>query len=219
MARQQNLGQIIPNIQVGTTETVEPSQNAEVINVGTSLNPILNFKIPKGEQGTGGTNDYNDLINKPDLSQYITKSVDDLINYYKKSETYTQAEINALIGAISTINLLVVQTLPTQDISTTTIYLVPKTTSSTNNVYDEYIYVSNAWEKIGSTEVDLSNYYTKSQTDDLLDNKQDTLTFDNTPTQNSNNPVKSGGIYTYINNTLGDINTILESLVSVGGGD
>ena len=29
-----------------------------------------------------------------------------------------------------------------------------------------------------------------------LDGKQDTLTFDNTPTQNSNNPVKSGGIKT-----------------------
>lgn len=31
---------------------------------------------------------------------------------------------------------------------------------------------------------------------ELLDNKQDTLTFDNAPTENSTNPVKSGGVYT-----------------------
>lgn len=32
-----------------------------------------------------------------------------------------------------------------------------------------------------------------------LDEKQNTLTFDNTPTANSNNPVKSGGVYTEVN--------------------
>ena len=38
--------------------------------------------------------------------------------------------------------------------------------------------------------------YTKSETNALLAGKQDTLTFDNSPSPNSNNPVKSGGIYT-----------------------
>ena len=37
---------------------------------------------------------------------------------------------------------------------------------------------------------------TKTQLDALLAAKQDTLTFDNLPTQNSNNPVKSGGVFT-----------------------
>ena len=48
-------------------------------------------------------------------------------------------------------------------------------------------------------------YYTKSEVDTALNGKQDTLTFDDTPTQSSNNPVKSGGIYTAlsgkVNNT------------------
>lgn len=113
---------------------------------------------------------YNDLTNKPDLSNFITNTVDNLVNYYKKSETYTQTEVNNLISAISTMNILVVQTLPTQDISTTTIYLLPRQTGETNNVYDEYIYVSNNWEKIGSTDIDLSNYYTKAEVDTLLAN-------------------------------------------------
>ena len=105
---------------------------------------------------------------------FITNTVNNLANYYLKSETYTQAEVNALIGAITTIHFEVVQTLPTSDIQTNVIYLVPKSTAGTNDVYDEYINMdgtSAGWELIGSTQVDLSNYYTKTQTDTLLDGK------------------------------------------------
>lgn len=47
--------------------------------------------------------------------------------------------------------------------------------------------------------------------------KQDTLTFDSTPTQSSNNPVTSDGIYSYINSTVGDIDTLLTNLNTGGG--
>lgn len=40
----------------------------------------------------------------------------------------------------------------------------------------------------------LTNYYKKSQIDTALGNKQDTLTFDSTPTSGSSNPVTSGGV-------------------------
>lgn len=40
----------------------------------------------------------------------------------------------------------------------------------------------------------------------VLENKQDALTFDNAPTQNSTNPVTSGGIYTAIQNARRNIN-------------
>jgi hypothetical protein len=114
----------------------------------------------------------SDLTND---TNFITNTVNNLTNYYKKSETYTQAEVDALISAIVTLNVLVVQTLPTQDISTTTIYLVPKATAGTQDIYDEYIYVNNAWEHIGSTEIDLSNYYTKTQIDTFLADKNDNV--------------------------------------------
>lgn len=102
---------------------------------------------------------------------FITNTVNNLTNYYLKSETYTQAEVDSLISAIVTLNILVVQTLPTQDISTTTIYLVPKQTAETQDIYDEYIYVNNAWEHIGTTQIDLSNYYTKTEVNNLLSAK------------------------------------------------
>lgn len=107
---------------------------------------------------------------------FITNTVSNLTNYYTKSNTYTKTEVDNLIATIVTLNILVVQSLPTSNISTTTIYLVPKATSETNNTYDEYINTdgtTQGWEKIGDTSVDLSNYYTKSQADALLSNKVD----------------------------------------------
>ena len=59
-------------------------------------------------------------------------------------------------------NFQVVNALPTENISTSTIYLVPSTTPSAENVYDEYIYVNGDWEHIGSTTIDLSDYVTKT---------------------------------------------------------
>jgi hypothetical protein len=48
------------------------------------------------------------------------------------------------------------------------LYLVPKEDTGDNDIFDEYLWVDNDWEHIGSTDIDLSNYYTKSETDDLV---------------------------------------------------
>lgn len=64
---------------------------------------------------------------------------------------------------------------------------------------------SNIWIKLnGNTptaiqDVSTGNYYINIDTATGLSQKQDTLTFDSTPTQNSTNPVTSGGIYTALN--------------------
>ena len=94
-------------------------------------------------------------------SQYITKAVSDLTNYYKKTETYTQTEINNKISAIPKFSISVVQALPTSDISSTTVYLVT-TGNETNNLYTEYIYVNNAWEILGTQKLDLTPYVKQS---------------------------------------------------------
>lgn len=78
----------------------------------------------------------------------------------------TVAEMNTAIGSaignINSFDMAVVQELPSQDISTHTIYLVPKT-GETNDVYDEYVYINSNWEMVGNTQIDLSNYATKSE--------------------------------------------------------
>lgn len=132
-------------------------------------------------------------VNKVVALNVITKAVNDLQNYYLKTETYNKSEVDALINNISSLTLDIVEELPTTDISTTTIYLVP--VSGATNVYMQHAYINNAWAQLGTTQVDLTNYYTKAQVDALLAAKQDVLTFDSTPTANSTNPVESGGVY------------------------
>ena len=127
-------------------------------------------------------------------SKQIVGAINELLGRFVNY--YTKSEVNDLVDNIQLLNIEVVQTLPTTDIDTHTIYFVPKPTPSQNDVYDEYMYVNNTWDLIGTTEVDLTNYYNKSEVDTLLAAKQNTLTFDSTPTANSNNPVKSGGIKT-----------------------
>lgn len=81
--------------------------------------------------------------------------------YAAKSDTYTKTEVDNLISAISTLSFQVVQSLPVSDIRTDVIYLVPSSLPSQQNIYDEYIYVNNAWECIGNTAIDLSGYELK----------------------------------------------------------
>lgn len=92
------------------------------------------------------------------------------------------------------------------------IYLVKnKESTESQNVYDEYLWINGAFEKLKSTDkIDLSDYYTKSQADTLLAAKQDKLTYDDVPTQGSNNAVTSGTVYTALATkaNAADINSI-----------
>ena len=97
----------------------------------------------------------------------ITETVNNLVNYYKKSETYTKDEINSLINNISAIHLEIVSELPVSNISTSTIYL---TEDTVNGGYVQHIYNNNQWVDIGSTTINLANYYTKSEIDNLFNN-------------------------------------------------
>jgi hypothetical protein len=70
--------------------------------------------------------------------------------------------ISTAIGNVHQFDIQIVQALPTENIQEHIIYFVPKT-GETNDVYDEYIRVNNVWEMIGNTQIDLSNYATKSE--------------------------------------------------------
>ena len=83
--------------------------------------------------------------------------------------------VYTLINAITSSSFQVVTELPTSNISTSTIYLKLNKKAATDNIYDEYIYVNNKWEILGSTAIDLTNYYTKDQVNTELNKKQNTL--------------------------------------------
>lgn len=116
--------------------------------------------------------DYSLLDNAPTKvsdfendSEFITNTVGNLVNYYKKSETYTQQEINNLIAAVESFKIKVVDELPETDIDTHAIYFAPKNPRAViKDSYNSYVYIDGAWELIGSTDIDLDNYFTKDET-------------------------------------------------------
>lgn len=79
--------------------------------------------------------------------------------------TYLWGKIQSSIHEQIAVNvrLEVVQALPASG-EANIIYLVPGQTTATSNIYDEYIWTGTpgAWEKIGTTATDLSNYATTS---------------------------------------------------------
>lgn len=63
----------------------------------------------------------------------------------------------------------IVDELPTENIDPQIIYLVKETVGEEYDYYNEYIYVDGEWELLGSTRIDLSNYYTKEQVDKIIE--------------------------------------------------
>lgn len=79
------------------------------------------------------------------------------------------ADVTALQQAVAgALHREIVESLPTADIDPNTIYMILSGTSATENVYNEFMYVNNAWELIGTSATDLTNYYTKGEVDGLL---------------------------------------------------
>lgn len=77
-----------------------------------------------------------------------------------QTQSQVQQAINDAVGQITGLSFEIVQTLPATG-TAGTIYLVPNS-GSAPNIYDEYVWVtsggSGSFEKIGTTDVDLSGY-------------------------------------------------------------
>lgn len=100
----------------------------------------------------------NAVTNKADKSAIPTKvsQLSDAGEYAKKTD---------LNGRLTR---EVVDAMPTvDDMKENVIYMVPNG-GKEGNVYDEYMLVNGAFELLGTTETDLSNYYNKTELDKAL---------------------------------------------------
>ena len=140
-----NLLASVTNVKAGTKYLLSP------VSDGSSEVEMVEYVGPTKT---------SDLTND---SGYITKAVNDLANYYIKSEVYTQEEVRTLISNLNSVKLQKVESLPEAGESNI-IYLVPKIASE-NDIYDEYIFVDGKPEHIGSTQVDLSGYVQEAPED------------------------------------------------------
>lgn len=141
----------IPTVNDGLLTIQQNGTTVETFSANQSGNKIANIQVPTKT---------SDITND---SGFILNTVNNLTNYYLKSETYTRTEVANLISQAITGVFIFVQTLPTASASTMgKIYLVPKSTPETNNIKDEYITVEEnstySWEHIGDTAVDLTGF-------------------------------------------------------------
>lgn len=98
-------------------------------------------------------------------SYYTSSQVDTLLNAKADaSTTYTKTETdNAIATAFTNAELYeIVPELPSSNIKNNKMYLVANNKSQSGNVYDIYIRVSNAWEKVDSIELDVSTLASQS---------------------------------------------------------
>lgn len=110
---------------------------------------------------------------------YIKNTADNLVHYYNKADTYTKTEVNGLISNIQKLTSQIVDELPTENIDPSVIYLIKIGDTS---AYMQHMYINGAWAELGSTQVDLSDYYKKTEIDTKLADKADKTELPTVPT-------------------------------------
>ena len=94
-----------------------------------------------------------------------------------QTDTQVQAAINSALEGITGIDFQVVQSWPATG-TKGVIYLMSNGSSAASNIYDEYIWLSSSssYEKIGTTQVDLTNYVQFSDLVELTNGEIDNIT-------------------------------------------
>lgn len=167
-AERAKLNGVAAGAQVNVIETVK--RNGVALPVA---NKAVNITVPTKTSDLQNDGDGNSqfattraLNNEASRAQTIESELRTDVTSAQSAilDRYTKAETNALVsGAVSGM-FVVAQSLPATGESNK-IYLVPKSGGETGDVRDEYVWVNGAWEIIGSTRVDLSDYYDKTAAD------------------------------------------------------
>lgn len=120
----------VPATQVALGDPSPSAEPGDQIDLQTYVQDYINPSIANKQDALVFNTAYNATTNK----------------------VATMSDINTAIGGISSFSFEIVNSLPATG-SSSKIYLVAKSSSGTNQVYTEYIYVNNAWEIIGDTQM------------------------------------------------------------------
>lgn len=189
------------SVEIAETVTGEPGSTASVKNIGTNTDPRLKFTIPegiKGDRGDAATINVESVETGDPGSDVIIENTgtenDAKLKFTiprgDKGETGEQG-IQGDPGFSPTVEVSKVD-------KTTTITITDEEGQHIATILDGEDGAGQVSSVNGKTgEVNLSaedvDAYTKSETDDLLKNVK--VEVDETPTEGSQNPVSSGGVY------------------------
>ena len=91
----------------------------------------------------------------------VQSAIQSALTQYMTTEDVEEA-IATAVAEVTGISIQVVAKLPPTG-TEKVIYMVPSTSGSGQNVKDEYMWIEGKWEKIGSTDIDLSGYWQKTE--------------------------------------------------------
>lgn len=237
IALQNNLSNLVDNvIPTLATKSEIPTKTSQLTNdsefITKDVDNLANYTKTSDLSSVALSGAYSDLSGTPDLSVYsLITQTGNKIDLEINSSTYVLTaklydKNNNLISTSTGIDLpletmvvgarydnttkSIILTLKNgQEVSFSVADLVSglqTEITSTNKLNADLVDDTNSTNKF-VTSNDISNW----------NNKQNALTFDTTPTSGSTNPVTSGGIYTYVDGLVGDIESILETL-DIGAG-
>ena len=86
------------------------------------------------------TSDGTNAVSGKAVYDFVTAAIADITGFH--------AEIVTELPAVGQTNIL---------------YLVAKSAAASGDGYDEYLYINGAWERVGSTDIDLSGYVLASE--------------------------------------------------------
>lgn len=154
-----NIPQVVEFIENADKIPTQGSNN--LVQSGGTWQAIKDVKDQVDTLTSSITNDINEIKITEIPNQIKASIIDNLdSSAVDKSLSANQGRIlKEMISNLVNLRLQIVAELPERG-ETNIIYLIQKD-GEAPDTYDEYVYIEDKWEKIGNTDVDLSNYYTK----------------------------------------------------------
>ena len=144
-------------LEIGSRSITAPKKGSITLSNGTTtgttitpqtISQSVTITLPKS---TGTLALMSDIPTVPENTSDLTNDSG------FQTSTEVNSAIAAAIGNINQFNVAIVSTLPTENIDAHTIYFMSNG-GSDDSIYDEWMYINNNWEKIGTTSIDLSGY-------------------------------------------------------------
>ena len=167
-AEKNEAGEIVVEASYKYTEGFKEGLEARVIAVpqGEEVVYEIAWYEPSSETIDGVSSQLTSL------TENVEKLSSDLAEKVNKDEVYTKAQTEALVAEAAHLKRKIVTNISEIDVSANDaeqyIYMVLVIDEQLNDNYDEYMVINGALEKVGSWEIDLSDYITQTKLNEAL---------------------------------------------------
>lgn len=150
--------------------SIDTEGNLSWTNTGHLVNPDTVNIYGKSFEEYAEKEDFPEIGSSKLL--YIDLSTNKMYRWDEQTSIYVMVGGE---GGSSDFHIKVVDSLPQRG-AEKTIYYVPNPKGQDKNLYDEYMWVNNSWEKLGFAALDETKYYTKEEVDKKIQDSFDDYT-------------------------------------------